>query len=49
MGEIREIRRMVGDEKRESEMADGDGGASVWRGFQDCASTSEETGFSRRR
>lgn len=28
--------RMARDEKRESEMGDGDGGASVWRGFQGC-------------
>lgn len=27
---------MARDEKRESEMGDGDGGASVWRGFQGC-------------
>lgn len=27
---------MARNEKRESEMGDGDGGASVWRGFQGC-------------
>lgn len=28
--------RVARDEERESEMGDGDGGASVWRGFQGC-------------